>query len=79
MAVTKIDLHGFTLEEATKELDREINHLFCEEPEERRMEIVTGRGDVLNPRIREYLQKHPLVKDIRVGGASIGIILEDLN
>ena len=78
MPTTNLDLHGLTWDEAQAEVEREVNHKFCEEKEDRRLGIVTGRGSVLHPNVMEYLKDHPLVKEIRVEGAAIRIILEDL-
>ncbi|KKM71946.1 hypothetical protein LCGC14_1425500 [marine sediment metagenome] len=76
--MVKVDLHGLTLADAVSEVDREINHNFIQEIEDRRIEFVTGWGNVLQPGVREYLSEHPLVKEIRADGASLRILLEDL-
>jgi DNA-nicking Smr family endonuclease len=78
MDIPETDLHGLTLDEALNEVEREINHLFIQETEDRRMRFVVGWGYVLRERIEEYLIVHPLVKEIRTDGASLRIVLEDL-
>jgi len=79
MPIYELDLHGFTLDEALAEVDREVNHLFCEANGERCLRIVTGWGSVIRPKVQKFLQKHPLVKYISAEGASVRIILEDLD
>ncbi len=74
----EIDLHGMTKDEALAEVDREVNHTFVKETDDRRLCFVTGWGGVLRPAIQTYLADHPLVRDIRVDGPSLRIILEDL-
>ncbi len=74
----ELDLHGFTWDEAQAEVEREVDRRFCDENIDRSLRIVTGYGSVLRPNTKEYLQDHPLVKEIREEGASILIILEDL-
>ena len=76
--MVRIDLHGLTLDAALIEVDREVNHNFIWAMDDRRIEFVTGWGDVLRPGVREYLTEHPLVKELRTDGASLRIILEDL-
>lgn len=78
-AVTpEIDLHGLNREEALMEVDREINHAFIQETDERCLLFVTGWGGVLRPAIQSFLAEHPLVKGISVDGPSLRIELEDL-
>lgn len=74
----KLDLHGLTWEEAQSEVEREVDRRFCDENLDRSLRIVTGYGAILRPNVLEYLQEHPLVKEIRTEGASIRVILEDL-
>ena len=76
--MVKVDLHGLALDEALTEIDRELNHEFIRDVEDRRMEFVTGRGKALRPQVQEYLLEHPLVKEVRADGASLRILLEDL-
>jgi DNA-nicking Smr family endonuclease len=76
--MVRVDLHGLTLDEALSECDREVNHNFIQGIEDRRIEFVTGWGNVLRPGVREYLTEHPLVKELRTDGASLRILLEDL-
>ncbi len=78
MGIVKVDLHGLTLDEALNEVDRELNHTFIQETENRQIEFVTGRGGVLRPGVQRFLIEHPLVKEIRADGVSLWIILEDL-
>ena len=78
MGITRIDLHGLILEEALSEVERQLNHHFIQEAEDRRLEFVTGWGGVLQPGVREYLTEHPLVKELRTDGVSLRILLEDL-
>jgi DNA-nicking Smr family endonuclease len=78
MSIPEIDLHGLTLDEALSEVEREINHEFIQETDDRRIEFVVGWGYVLRERIEDYLVVHPLVKEIRADGASLRITLEDL-
>ena len=65
-------------DEALAEVDRELNHAFIQETEDRRLQFVTGWGGVLRPAVRAFLVGHPLVREIRVEGPSLKIILEDL-
>ncbi len=74
----KVDLHGLTQEEALAEVDRELNHAFIQETEDRRLRFVTGRGAVLHIAVQEYLKRHSLVKYMRVGASDISITLEGL-
>lgn len=74
----EIDLHGMTLVDAFAEADRELNHLFIQDITDRRIRFITGWGDVLRPMVQEYLKEHPLVKELRVEGPVIQIVLEDL-
>ena len=76
--MVRIDLHGLTLDEALGEVDRELNHNFIQEIDDRRIEFVTGWGNVLRPGVQQYLIEHPLVKELRTDGASLRILLEDL-
>jgi len=76
--MVRIDLHGLTLDEALGEVDRELNHNFIQEIDDRRIEFVTGWGNVLRPGVQQYLTEHPLVKELRTDGASLRILLEDL-
>jgi DNA-nicking Smr family endonuclease len=76
--MVKVDLHGLTLDAALGEVDREVNHNFVQEIDDRRMEFVTGWGNVLRPGVQKYLSEHPLVKELRIEGASLRITLEDL-
>jgi DNA-nicking Smr family endonuclease len=78
MSVLKIDLHGLILIDALNVVDRELNHHFIQQREDRRLEFVTGRGNVLRPAVQKYLAEHPLVKETRADGASLRILLEDL-
>ena len=73
-----VDLHGLTREEALTEVDREINHAFLQETEDRRLQFITGWGGVLRPVVQTFLEDHPLVKEIRVEGPTLRIVLEDL-
>ncbi len=77
MPLPELDLHGLTREEALLEVDREINHLFCQDTEQRALKLITGWGDVLRPALQEYLEVHPLVKEIREDGPTICIVLEE--
>lgn len=79
MPIPEVDLHGYTLDDALAEVDREVNHLFCEDTEDRRMRIITGWGNILRPKVQAFLREHPLVREISAEGAAIRIILEDLN
>ena len=74
----KVDLHGLTEEEALAEVDRELNHAFIQETEDRHLAFVTGRGSVLHNAVQEYLQNHPLVKYIKVGASNTSVTLEEL-
>lgn len=76
--IPEIDLHGLNKDEALAEVDRELNHAFIQETEDRRLHFVTGWGGVLRPAIQEFLSTHPLVKEIRVDGSSLRVVLEDL-
>jgi DNA-nicking Smr family endonuclease len=76
--VPEVDLHGLDLEEALAEVERELNHTFVQELEDRRLCFITGWGPVLRPQIQNYLCQHPLVREIRAEGPSLQIILEDL-
>jgi DNA-nicking Smr family endonuclease len=79
MPIPELDLHGLTKEEALVETDREVNHLFCRDSDDRRLRIITGWGHVLRPAIREFLVDHPLVKEIREEGPTMCITLEELS
>ncbi len=74
----EVDLHGMTLEDAFAEAERELNHLFIQEEVDRRIRFITGWGNVLRPKVQDYLNEHPLVKELRVEGPIIQIVLEDL-
>ena len=76
--IPEVDLHGLTAEEALTEVDRELNHTFIQETEDRRLRFITGWGDVLRPKVQAFLTEHPLVREIRVDGPSLWILLEDL-
>jgi len=76
--IPEIDLHGLHRDEALMEVDREINHAFIQETNERRLLFITGWGGVLRPIVQSFLAEHPLVKDIRIEGPSLRIELEDL-
>ena len=76
--IPDIDLHGLSRDEALMEVDREINHAFIQETNERCLRFITGWGGVLRPAIQSFLAEHPLVKDLRVDGPSLRIELEDL-
>ncbi len=78
MGIVKIDLHGLSRDEALIEVERELNHYFIQEAEDRRMEFVVGWGHVLRGSVEEHLVAHPLVKEFRADGASLRIVLEDL-
>lgn len=75
---TIVDLHGYSLESAKREIDREINHTFIQETEDRRIDFITGWGTILHARLREYIQEHPLVKEIEVRGPAIRVHLEGI-
>ena len=77
MPIPEVDLHGLTKEEALMEVDRELNHTFIQETEDRRLRFITGWGEVLRPTIQRFLQEHPLVREIRITGPSLEVILED--
>jgi len=74
----EIDLHGLTKEEALMEVDREINHAFIQDTDDRRLAFVTGWGGVLRPAIQSFLGEHPLIKEIRVDGPLLRVVLEDI-
>lgn len=74
----EIDLHGLTLDEALAEVERELNHTFLQETENRCLRFITGRGTVLHPGVQKYLHQHPLVKGYSVDGYSVEVLLEDL-
>lgn len=74
----EVDLHGLALDEALAKVDRELNHAFIQETEDRRLRFITGWGGVLRPGVQSFLLTHPLVKEISVDGPSLRIILEDL-
>ncbi len=76
--VPETDLHGFTKDEALAEVDRAINHSFVKDTDDREMRFVTGWGGVLRPAVHKFLTSHPLVKETRVDGPCLKIILEDL-
>jgi len=76
--VPEIDLHGMTKDEALAEVDREINHAFIQETEDRRLSFITGWGNVLRPATQAFLAEHPLVKEISVDGPVLRITIEDL-
>jgi DNA-nicking Smr family endonuclease len=76
--IPDIDLHGLSRDEALMEVDREINHAFIQETNERCLCFITGWGGVLRPAIQAFLAGHPLVKDLRIEGPSLRIELEDL-
>ena len=73
-----IDLHGLTRDEALAEVDRELNHAFIQETEDRRLRFITGWGGVIRPAVQSFLVRHPLVREISVDGPSIRVVLEDL-
>ena len=73
-----IDLHGMTKDEALTEVDRELNHAFIQETDDRRLQFITGWGGVLRPAVQTFLTDHPLVREIRIDGPILKIILEDL-
>lgn len=77
-SIPEVDLHGMNKDEALAEVDRELNHCFIQETEDRRLQFVTGHGGVLRGAITEYIKTHPLVKEISVDGASVKVLLEDL-
>ena len=76
--VPEVDLHGLPLDEAIAEVERELNHSFIQEEVARSLKFITGWGNVLRPRIQNYLVDHPLVKEVSLDGPSIQIELEDL-
>ena len=76
--IPEIDLHGLDRDEALVEVDREINHAFIQETNERCLLFITGWGGVLRPIVQSFLAEHPLVKRISVDGPSLRIELEDL-
>lgn len=76
--IPEVDLHGLTREEALAEVDRELNHAFIQETEDRQLRFVTGWGSVIRPAVQSFLVGHPLVREIRVDGPSIRVVLEDL-
>jgi len=78
MGYPEIDLHGLTLDEAAVEAEREVNHWFIQDRGDRRLAFITGRGDILQPGLRRYLEQHPLVKEIRVDEGVLRVTLEDL-
>jgi len=75
---SEIDLHGLTKEEALMEVDREINHAFIQETQDRQITFVTGWGEVLRPAVRTFLEEHPLIKEVRVDGPTLKTVLEDM-
>ena len=75
----EVDLHGMDRDDALAEVERELNHSFLQDTEDRRLRFITGWGSVIRPTVQEYLVNHPLVKEISVDGPSIRIMLEDLN
>ena len=77
MKTPELDLHGLTLDEAFAEVDRELNHLFCQETENRRIRVITGWGSIIRPQIQQFLNEHPLIKEIKIDGAAVEVNLED--
>jgi DNA-nicking Smr family endonuclease len=76
--IPEVDLHGLTKDEALMEADREVNHAFIQETEDRRLRFITGWGGVLRPAVQKFLVEHPLIKEISVEGPSLKVVLEDL-
>jgi len=72
-----VDLHGLSVEAALYEVDRELNHTFIQETEDRRVEFITGWGSKLRPEVMHFLENHPLVKEIEILGPKIRVHLED--
>jgi DNA-nicking Smr family endonuclease len=75
---SRIDLHGLTKDEALSEVDRQVNHAFIQDSDDRRVFFITGWGMILRPAVKAFLQDHPLVKEIRVEGPKIQALLEEL-
>lgn len=69
--VLEVDLHGYSLSGALTEVERELNHTFCQEEKRRAIHFVTGFGSVLRPGVRNYLLEHPLVRELSVDGPSV--------
>ena len=76
--IPEIDLHGLTKDEALMEVDRKVNHAFIQETEDRRLTFITGWGGVLRPAIQSFLGDHPLIREVRVDGPLLRIVLEDI-
>jgi DNA-nicking Smr family endonuclease len=75
--VPEFDLHGYHKEDALAEIDRELNHAFIQDTDERRLRFITGRGGVLRPTAQVYLREHPLVREVRAEGPALVVLLED--
>ncbi len=75
---SEIDLHGMTKDEALAEVDREVNHAFIQETNDRRLAFITGWGGVLRPAVETFLRDHPLTQEVRVDGPILKVVLEDL-
>ncbi len=73
-----IDLHGLTLDEALSKVEAELNHAFIQEDGDRRLKFITGWGSRLRPEVRNYLLKHPLVRELSMYGPMISVDLESL-
>lgn len=69
--IHSVDLHGFSWEAALREVERQINHTFCQEEDNREIRFITGWGGVLRPRLKTYLAEHILVKEINLDGPSV--------
>lgn len=75
-SIPELDLHGFPLEAALTEVERELNRAFVHDGP-RDLKIITGRGSVLAPGVREHLTNHPLIKEFTLNGPTITVVLED--
>ena len=77
MSFPEVDLHGLTLDEALADVERELNHSFIQKSEDRRLAFITGQGKVLRPSVEKYLVGHPLVKETRIDGGVLQVVLEE--
>jgi len=77
--IPELDLHGYTLEGAEQEVDRELNLRFLKGDFGAKLHVITGWGGRLRPAIGKYLQNHPLVQEVRQEGPGWMVYLEDLS
>jgi len=73
-----VDLHGLAFDEALSDVEAELNHTFCQEQGDRRIDFITGWGAVLRPRLIKYFTDHELVKEIEILGPILRVHLEDI-